>query len=142
MKQLFTSVLTAVLLLGGLSAQAAYDNVTLTNSLTVISNSTSVVQSQAFVLHAGAALAVAPRFNGAGTTNLVVGLDLYDGQNWTTTAPLQYTNACAGFGTNVVGGAVIPASSLSGFSQVRWDYTSTTDFTNIVVTGVDLQQLY
>lgn len=125
-------------------AMAGYDYVTLTNSLTatgVISNATTIAASQSYDLHPGSALVVSPKLVGAGTTNVVFGLNLYNGQDWTTTNPLLFTNAC-NQGTNVVGANVIPASSLAGYSKVRWDYTSTTGFTNITLYGVQVQQLY
>lgn len=144
-------VMIVVAIIGLLAAMApkaraaAFDPVTLTNSITatgVISNQTSLAASQEYVLHAGSQLVACPRFLGVGNTNVVFGFDLYNGNTWTTVQPLAATNACAGFGTNVVGAATFSKAQLEGYSKFRWDYTSTTDFTNVIVLGVDVQEMF
>jgi hypothetical protein len=144
MKTLLAVAVTAAALVLGAAVQASpgWDNGTLTNTLSVISNATStVVQSQPYWVSPGADLAVFPRFNGTGNTNIVFGFDVYDGQNWSTTQPLAATNSC-NYGTNVTGMAIFTKAQLVGVQQIRWDYTQTTDFTNIQLYGIDYQSYH
>ena len=125
-------------------AWAGFDFGTFTNALTatgMASNVVSTAASQAFTLHPGSALVICPHFNGVGnSSNVIYGIDFYNGQNWTTT-PLMVTNTPNGTGTNVVGLAVFTKAQLEGFSQARWDYTSIVGGTNYP-TGVDYEQQY
>ena len=133
-------------------AGAAFTYGTLTNAVTAaggISNATSFAASQAVNLIPGAPLLLSPNWsttnNLTTTYNTVFGIDLYNGQSWTTivgtNAPaLCYTNAPQLGGTNTVGYWVISAASLAGASQFRWDFTFTTGSNQ--VTGIQYQQQY
>lgn len=66
-----------------------------------------------------------------GISNVVFGLDLWDGSNaWSSTAPVKFTSVAKG-GTNVSDWQIVRATNFIGAYQARLGYVSTTQ-TNAV----------
>lgn len=150
---LVTLLIVTLLLALAPKAKAAFDFGTLTNAVTTIggiSNSiasgvltNSTAASQAISVHAGSYLLVCPRFAGnTAVSNIVFGLDVFNGTSWTTTFPLAVTNnpLAGGLTVQTVGYAVFTPAQLAGATQVRWDYLSTGGSNQVY--GLDYSWLY